>query len=126
MTIVATSKQVYNALAAADILAKEGIELEVIDPRTINPLDVNTIADSVRRTHRLAVVTEDCLTGSFASEVAARMGEIIFDSLEAPIMRVAAEDVPIPANIKLEAEAIPQVKDIIAVVHQMLGISTHA
>ena len=95
----------------------------MIDPRTINPLDVDTIAESVRRTHRLIVVTEDCRTGSFASEVAATLGELVFDYLEAPITRVAGEDVPIPANVKLEAEAIPQEKDILAAVRQMFGVA---
>jgi len=123
VTIVATAKQVYNALAAADKLAQEGIEAEVIDPRTISPLDAEAIAQSVRRTHRLVVVTEDCRTGSFASEVAATLGELVFDYLEAPITRVAAEDVPIPANVKLEAEAIPQEKDILVAVRQMCGHS---
>jgi pyruvate dehydrogenase E1 component beta subunit len=94
----------------------------VIDPRTINPLDVDTVAESVRRTHRLIVVTEDCRTGSFASEVAATLGELVFDYLEAPITRVAGEDVPIPANVRLEAEAIPQEKDILAAVRQMFGL----
>jgi len=121
ITIVATSYQVHNALAAADTLAKEGIEAEVIDPRTLSPLDVEPIAESVRRTHRLVVVNEGCRTGGYASEVAATLGEVVFEYLDAPIMRVAGEDAPIPANLRLEQEVVPQEKDILATVHQMMA-----
>ena len=121
VTIVATSYQVHNALAAAAELAKEGIEAEVADPRTLNPLDVDTLAESARRTHRVVVVNEGCRTGGYAAEVAATLGEIVFDSLEAPIVRVAAEDAPIPANMRLEKEVVPQVGDIIAAVRRVMG-----
>jgi pyruvate/2-oxoglutarate/acetoin dehydrogenase E1 component len=121
VTIVATSRQVHNALSAAAILAEEGIEAEVIDPRTLKPLDVETIVESVRRTHRCVVVNEGCKTGGYASEVAATISEQAFDYLDAPILRVAAEDVPIPANLRLEAEAIPQEQDIVAAVHEVTG-----
>jgi pyruvate/2-oxoglutarate/acetoin dehydrogenase E1 component len=121
VTIVATSYQVHNALAAADTLAKDGIEAEVIDPRTLSPLDVEPIAESVRRTHRLVVVNEGCRTGGYASEVAATLGEVVFEYLDAPIMRVAGEDAPIPANLRLEQEVVPQEKDILATVHRMMA-----
>jgi pyruvate/2-oxoglutarate/acetoin dehydrogenase E1 component len=121
VTIFATSRQVHNALEAAAKLAEEGIEAEVVDPRTLKPLDVETVAESVRRTHRLVVVSEGCKTGGYASEVAATMEELIFESLDASILRVAAEDVVIPANMRLEAEAIPQVRDILAAVGQVMG-----
>ena len=121
VTIVATSYQVHNALTAADTLAKEGIEAEVIDPRTLSPLDVEPIAESVRRTHRLVVVNEGCRTGGYASEVAATLGEVVFEYLDAPIMRVAGEDAPIPANLRLEQEVVPQEKDILATVHRMMA-----
>ena len=121
VTIVATSYQVHNALSAADTLAKEGIEAEVIDPRTLSPLDVEPIAESVRRTHRLVVVNEGCRTGGYASEVAATLGEVVFEYLDAPIMRVAGEDAPIPANLRLEQEVVPQEKDILATVHRMMA-----
>ena len=121
VTIVATSYQVHNAVTAADTLAKEGIEAEVIDPRTLSPLDVEPIAESVRRTHRLVVVNEGCRTGGYASEVAATLGEVVFEYLDAPIMRVAGEDAPIPANLRLEQEVVPQEKDILATVHRMMA-----
>jgi len=120
VTIVATSYQVHTALAAAETLSKDGIEAEIIDPRTLSPLDVEPIAESVRRTHRLVVVNEGCRTGGYASEVAATLGEIVFNDLDGPILRVAAEDAPIPANLRLEAEIVPQPKDIESAVRQLL------
>jgi pyruvate/2-oxoglutarate/acetoin dehydrogenase E1 component len=123
ITIVATSHQVQHALAAANTLAQEGIEAEVIDPRTLNPLDVETIAESVQRTHRLVVVNEGCRTGSYASEVAATLGERVFEYLDTPIMRVAAKDAPVPANLQLEREVVPKSRDIVDTVHNMMGAS---
>jgi pyruvate/2-oxoglutarate/acetoin dehydrogenase E1 component len=121
VTIVATSRQVAHALAAAERLSAEGIEVEVIDPRTLKPLDLETIVASVRRTHRAIVVNEGCKTGGYASEIAACLGEEAFGYLDAPVLRVAGADVPIPANGRLEAHAIPQVDDIIAAVRQTVG-----
>lgn len=121
LTIVATSRQVAHALAAAETLAKDGIEAEVIDPRTLKPLDLQTIVDSVRRTHRAIVVNEGCKTGGYASEVAATIGEEAFDYLDAPVVRVAGVDVPIPANGRLEAQAIPQESDIAAAARRVAG-----
>jgi pyruvate dehydrogenase E1 component beta subunit len=126
VTIFATSKQVHNALAAAEKLAEEGIEAEVIDPRTLKPLDVETVFQSVRKTHRLVVVCEACKTGSYASEVAATMGELAFEYLDAPITRVAGKDVVIPANMRLEAAAIPQEKDILEAVYEVMGLADAA
>jgi len=121
VTIIATSKQVFDALKAADELAKEGIEAEVVDPRTLKPLDTETLLNSVRKTHHCIVVNEGCRTGGYAAEVAATLSELAFGYLDAPILRVTTEDVTIPANLKLEAEAVPQVKDILAAVHQVIG-----
>ncbi|MCL4466108.1 MAG: alpha-ketoacid dehydrogenase subunit beta [Chloroflexi bacterium] len=121
VTVVATSRQVHNALMAAETLAREGIEATVIDPRTLKPLDVETILASVRQTHRCLVVNEGCKTGGYASELAAVIGEEAFGYLDAPVLRVAAEDVPIPANRALEDEAIPQVRDIIAAARTLAG-----
>jgi pyruvate/2-oxoglutarate/acetoin dehydrogenase E1 component len=120
VTLFATSKMVLVATEAATELAKEGISCEVIDPRTLKPLDIETLLASVRKTHRLVVVVEACLTGSFASEVAARIGEEGFDDLDAPIQRVGGKDVPIPYAGNLEAEAIPQVKDVIKAVRSIM------
>jgi pyruvate/2-oxoglutarate/acetoin dehydrogenase E1 component len=121
VTIVATANMVHEALTAAEELAEDGIEAEVVDPRTLRPLDTETLVQSVRKTHRCVIVNEGCKTGGFASEVAATLGELVFDFLDAPLTRVASEDVTIPANRRLEAEAIPQVKDITAAVRSVLG-----
>lgn len=113
VTIVATSRMVMFALEAADRLAEQGIQAEVIDPRTLKPLDLDTIARSVEKTGRLVVVNEGVLTGGFTAEVAARVQRAAFDWLDAPIMQVATEDVPLPYNGRLELEAIPTVEDIV-------------
>jgi pyruvate dehydrogenase E1 component beta subunit len=116
VTILATSYMVLTALEAAGQLATEGIECEVVDPRTLKPLDMEMLLASLRKTHRLVIVVEACRTGSFASEVAARVGEEAFDELDAPVRRVGGDDVPIPYAANLETEAIPQVKDVVAAV----------
>jgi pyruvate/2-oxoglutarate/acetoin dehydrogenase E1 component len=113
VTIVATSRMVLFALAAADTLHQRGIEAEVIDPRTLKPLDLETIVRSVQKTGRLVVVNEGALTGGFTAEVAARVQRAAFDWLDAPILQVASEDVPLPYSGVLELEAIPSEQDIV-------------
>ena len=113
VTIVATSRMVLFALEAAEKLVADGIEAEVIDPRTLKPLDLPAIVRSVEKTGRLVVVNEGALTGGFTAEVAARVQREAFDWLDAPIMQVATEDVPLPYNGRLELEAIPSVEDIV-------------
>jgi pyruvate/2-oxoglutarate/acetoin dehydrogenase E1 component len=120
VTIVATSRMVHFALQAAGELEKEGIQAEVIDPRTLKPLDIDTILRSVKKTGRLVVVNEGHLTGGFTAEVAARVQREAFDWLDAPIMQVATEDVPIPYNRQLEWEAMPSVADIINAVKSIV------
>jgi pyruvate/2-oxoglutarate/acetoin dehydrogenase E1 component len=120
VTIVATSRMVLFALQAADELARQGIEAEVIDPRTLKPLDTDTIIGSVQKTGRLIVVNEGHLTGGFTAEVAARVQREAFDWLDAPIMQVATEDVPLPYNGRLELEAIPNPQDIVAAVLEVV------
>ncbi len=107
VTIVSYSRMVLEALAAAEDLSKEGIEAEVVDIRTLRPLDIDTIAASVKKTGRAIVVEEDCKTCGFGAEVVASIYEHAFDYLDAPVLRIAGEDVPIPYNGKLEALAIP-------------------
>jgi pyruvate/2-oxoglutarate/acetoin dehydrogenase E1 component len=120
VTIVATSRMVLFALQAAEELAQQGIEAEVIDPRTLKPLDMDTIVRSVEKTGRLVVVNEGHLTGGFTAEVAARVQREAFDWLDAPIMQVATEDVPLPYNGRLELEAIPSQQDIINAVLEVV------
>jgi pyruvate/2-oxoglutarate/acetoin dehydrogenase E1 component len=120
VTILAHSRMVLFALTAAEKLAQEGIEAEVIDPRSLKPLDVGTIVTSVKKTGRLVVVSEGVRTGGFASEVAAILQEQAYDYLDAPIQRVTTEDVPIPYAGVLELEALPKEEDIIRTVHEVL------
>ncbi|HEX7116446.1 MAG TPA: dehydrogenase E1 component subunit alpha/beta [Steroidobacter sp.] len=121
VTVVATQLMVSRALSAAALLQREGISIEVIDPRTIRPLDEETILASVRKTHRLVVVHEACRTGGFGAEVAATVAEKAFDWLDAPAVRVAAPETPMPFNDKLESAVIPSVERIVAAVRQVLG-----
>jgi pyruvate/2-oxoglutarate/acetoin dehydrogenase E1 component len=107
LTIVALSSMVGPALAAADELAAEGISAEVIDPRTISPLDVETIANSVKKTSRMIVVHEAVEQGGFGAEIAARLQQEAFYYLDSPIVRVAAPFAPVPASPILEKEFLP-------------------
>jgi pyruvate dehydrogenase E1 component beta subunit len=114
-TIIAYSMMVARALEAAEQLAKEGIELEVIDVRTLRPLDEATLVDSVRNTGRVLIVYEAVRTGGFGGEIAARLADSdAFDFLDAPIRRLAGRETPIPYNRQLERSAVPQVEDIVA------------
>lgn len=120
VTIVAISIMVHKALAVADKLAREGIELEVIDPRTLVPMDWDTIFRSVRKTGRLVVMDEGHFTGSVAAEIAAKVGKECFDYLDAPIERVCATDTPIPFSPPLEEFVIPQEDDLEQAVRNVL------
>ncbi len=101
-TVVATSMTVLKALKAADILAEEGISIEVVDPRTLFPLDIETIVESVKKTSRLLITHEAPERGGFAAEVAAQVANLAFDYLDAPIQRVCAPSVPIPFARNME------------------------
>jgi pyruvate dehydrogenase E1 component beta subunit len=114
VTVVATSIMVSRALQAADELAKEGIELEVVDPRTLRPLDDGQIIQSAAKTGRVLVVHEAVEMGGFGGEIVARIASSdAFDYLEAPIRRLAGLDIPVPYNRELEYHAVPQVESII-------------
>ncbi|MBN8592704.1 MAG: alpha-ketoacid dehydrogenase subunit beta [Anaerolineae bacterium] len=115
VTVVATSIMVSRAQQAADELVKEGIELEIVDPRTLKPLDDAPIIESVKKTGRAMVVHEAVEMGGFGGEIVARIASSeAFDYLEAPIRRLAGKDIPIPYNRELERATVPQVEDIIA------------
>ena len=109
VTVLATMAMVPRALTAATQLAREGIDVEVVDPRTLRPLDEETILESVRKTNRLVIVHEAWQKGGFGAEVSALVVENAFDYLDAPIQRVGARDVPMPYNDGLEVEVIPSV-----------------
>ncbi len=119
VTIVGKLLTVYRALAAAEMLAEQGIEAEVIDPRTLVPLDKELILASVRKTGRLVVAEEDNLTGGWAAEVAAIVAEEAFMWLDAPIKRVSAPDVPPPFAPVLEREYVPSADKIVAAVQSL-------
>ncbi|MFN2188417.1 MAG: alpha-ketoacid dehydrogenase subunit beta [Candidatus Promineifilaceae bacterium] len=113
ITVVAANIMVPRTLAAASKLAEDGIDVEVIDPRTLRPLDADTIIKSVIKTGRLLVVHEACQTGGWGGEVVAQVASSrAFDYLDAPIRRLAGRDVPIPYNRELEKAAVPQEEDI--------------
>lgn len=120
VTIVAISYQVTRALAAADTLQKNGISAEVVDLRTLVPLDKETIFNSVKKTGRLVVTTEEPLTGSAAAEIAAVVAEEAFDYLDAPIKRVCAPDTPIPFSPDLEKAWIPDEAGLIKAVTEIM------
>ncbi|MFH1692431.1 MAG: alpha-ketoacid dehydrogenase subunit beta [Candidatus Omnitrophota bacterium] len=113
ITVVATSLMVLEAFKAQEQLSAEGIEMEIIDPRTLNPLDEELIADSVKKTGKLIIADTGCQTGGFASEVAARISGKYFEYLKAPIARVCAKDCPIPASFVLENYYYPNSKNIV-------------
>jgi acetoin:2,6-dichlorophenolindophenol oxidoreductase subunit beta len=115
LTIVAYSIMVPKAMEAADKLAAEGIEVEVVDPRCLKPLDADTIIQSVCKTGRVLITHEAPVTGGFGGELAAVIASSeAFDYLDAPIRRLGGRDIPIPYNRTLERAAVPQVEDIVA------------
>ena len=113
MTLVTYSRMVLRALEAAEILAREGIDIEVIDLRTLNPLDIDTIVTSIQKTHRFVGVTEAYENTSFINEVMAQINEEAFDWLDGEMIRVAAANVPVPRAEILEDLAIPNVSRIV-------------
>ncbi len=121
VTVVAISYQVREALEAAEILAKDGIEAEILDPRTLVPLDRAAILESVAKTGRLVVVDEGNISCSAASEIAAMVAEDGFDLLKSPIRRVARPDVPVPFASTLEPEVTPTAAKIAAAVRAITG-----
>ena len=118
-TILTYGSGLYLSLEAANQLAGMGIEAEVIDLRTLKPLDFETIAASVRKTNRAVVVHEACLSGGFGAEVSARIHSDLFDDLDAPVLRVAARDVPMPFSPGMEKFVLPKVEDVIGAVRQV-------
>ena len=121
VTLIATGITVGRALKAALMLSREGIDVEVVDPRTLVPLDIQTILTSVRKTHRVVVAHQAPKTGGFAAEIAAQIQELAFDELDAPIVRVAGLDVPAPYNVELEKKANVYEEDIVAGVKQVMA-----
>jgi pyruvate/2-oxoglutarate/acetoin dehydrogenase E1 component len=111
---------VHKALNAAAELEEEGVDAEVVDPRTLTPLDKKTIVDSVKKTGRLVIVSEDCKTAGVSAEIASVVAEEAIDYLDAPIKRVTAADTPIPFSPPLEQYVIPNEKAIIKAVKEVV------
>jgi len=120
VTIVATLYMVHKSLAAAEELDRQGISAEVVDPRTLVPLDKQSIVDSVKKTGRIVIVTEDCKTGGVSAEIAAVVAEEAIDYLDAPVKRLAEPDTPIPFSPPLEKFVIPDENRIIGAVREMV------
>lgn len=119
VSVITYGGTLFKALEAADRLAEDGIEAEVIDLRTLRQLDEKTFVDSVRRTHRAVIVDEGWRSGSISAEIAARIHEQAFFDLDAPIERVCSVEVPVPYAKQLEFAATPQVEDIVTAVHRV-------
>lgn len=121
LTLVTYGGSLWKTLDAADALAAEGVGAEVVELRTLRPLDVPTIVESVVRTHRAVIVDEGWRSGSLSAEVAARIAEDAFYDLDAPIGRVCSAEVPVPYAKHLEDAAVPQTAGIVAAAQQVLG-----
>ncbi|MDL2253789.1 alpha-ketoacid dehydrogenase subunit beta, partial [Ruminococcaceae bacterium OttesenSCG-928-I18] len=119
VTIVATGKMVHESLRAAEALEKEGMDIEVLDLRSLYPLDKDTIYASVQKTHRVIVTSEETKRGSYAGEISALISENIMDELDAPVKRVCALDTPIPFAGALESYFLPNADDIIKAVKEL-------
>jgi 2-oxoisovalerate dehydrogenase E1 component len=120
VTVVAMALMIQRSLAAADQLAKEGIAVEIVDPRTISPLDTNTILASVKKTGRLLIVDEAFSPSGVGAEIAARVVDAGFDDLDAPIRRLNGAFAPTPYSPPLEKAVTPQVEDIVRAIHELI------
>ena len=121
VTVVATANMVHTALGAAKKLAGEGISVEVVDPRTLYPLDMETIIGSVKKTHRLVILHEEVKFAGSGAEISAQVAEDAFDYLDAPILRVAAPFCPVPFSPPLEKAYIPSEEELIAAVEKVMA-----
>ena len=114
ISVITYGAMVHLALEAADLLSKEGLELEVVDLRTLIPLDKETVYESVRKTSKAILLHEDNKTGGIGAEIAALLAEDCFDCLDGPILRIAPPDTPVPFSTPLEEFFLPKVSDIVA------------
>jgi pyruvate/2-oxoglutarate/acetoin dehydrogenase E1 component len=123
VTVVAYSKMLLVALEAAEQLSREGVDVEVIDPRTLKPLDLETIVTSVKKTGRLVIVEEGWRFCGLGAQIAESIYSAAFDYLDGPIVRVTGEDVPIPYSRPLEDAAIPDVARVVAAINTVCGVA---
>jgi pyruvate dehydrogenase E1 component beta subunit len=120
VSLVSYSKCVYDAMAAADALENEGIDSEVIDLRTLNPLDIGTVVESVKKTGKAIIIYEGWRTGGAGAEIATQIHEQAFDHLDSPVERVATLDTPMPYNARLERAALPSPAQIVRTAERMM------
>jgi 2-oxoisovalerate dehydrogenase E1 component beta subunit len=120
VSVLTYGAMVWTALAAAETLAREGLSVEVVDLRTLAPLDEESIARSIAKTHRALILHEDTRTGGVGAELAARLAEQAFWDLDAPILRVAAPDTPVPYSPPLEHSFLPKAGDVVAALRTVL------
>jgi len=120
VTVVAAGWMAHQVLEAAETLGRDGVSVEVLDPRCLAPFDKTTLFASVRKTHRVVIVEEAPKTGAFGAQIAAWLAEELFDELDAPVQRVASKDVPMPFSPPMEEFVLPKVGDIVAAVHKTL------
>ena len=121
VSLISYSRMLTLCMKAADQLVQEGIDAEVLDLRTLRPLDVESIINSVRKTHRAVIVEEDWKSVGMGAEVESRIMEGAFDYLDAPVVRLAAQEVPMPYSKPLEQSALPSLDQIISTVKQITG-----
>jgi pyruvate dehydrogenase E1 component beta subunit len=124
LSLIAYSAMVHTALTAAEELARIGVSVEVIDLRTLVPLDMVTIGASVSKTHRVLIAHEAVLNGGFGAEIAARIGSELFDELDAPVVRVGCPFAPIPFAPELERALLPDSATLVRAAQDLLGIPT--
>ncbi|MDR3254157.1 MAG: alpha-ketoacid dehydrogenase subunit beta [Synergistaceae bacterium] len=120
VTVIATGKMVHESLAAAQTLAGEGINCEVLDPRSLYPLDTELIKESLSKTHKVVIATEETKRGSYAGEIAAIIAEDYFDMLDAPIVRIGALNCPVPFSPCLEQVMLPNAQDVVNAVKRIV------
>lgn len=120
ISIITYSYMVHMALAAAEILQGEGIDAEIVDLRTLRPMDTGIIVDSIKKTHRVVVLHEACITGGIGGEIVAKIAENVFDYIDAPIKRLGIPDVPIPYAKSLEDTILPTKEKLIACIKEVL------
>lgn len=120
VTVIATGKMVHEALSAAKTLGDDGISVEVLDPRSLYPLDKNLIAESLSKTHKVVIVTEENRRGGYGGEISATIAEEMFDYLDTPVIRLGALDTPVPFAPILEQVYLPNAQDIIKAVREQV------
>lgn len=120
VTVIATGKMVHEALSAAKTLEDDGISVEVLDPRSLYPLDKNLIAESLSKTHKVVIVTEENRRGGYGGEISATIAEEMFDYLDTPVIRLGALDTPVPFAPILEQVYLPNAQDIIKAVREQV------